>query len=296
MANNPAPRPYPGVRPFGRPLLLLAPGCLFLLAVGLAPVVVTVVMSFWRSSIMGTRVDFQFGNYARILAEPVYWTLLLQTLKIAVVTTFLCLLVSYPLAWFLASRRGRTKGLWLMAIFVPFWISYVVRTFAWLPILGLNGLINTTLMRLGVIDTPLSWLLYNTGTTYLGLVYVYMLFMTLPIYLSMQRLDPALLAAAADLGARPMTILWRVVWPLTLPGVVSGGLMVFLLAISAYVTPRLLGGTTGVMFGSIIADQFLAGNNWAFGAALATSLMLVILLTLAVLAAIGPVRRALLSR
>lgn len=296
MISASPPRVYPGVRPFGRPLLLLAPGCLFLLAVGLAPVVVTVVMSFWKSSIMGTRVDFQFGNYARILAEPVYWQLLLKTLRTAVVTTFLCLLVSYPLAWFLNTREGKTKGLWLLAIFVPFWISYVVRTFSWLPILGLNGLVNTLLMKLGLVDAPVSWLLYNAGSTYLGLVYVYTLFMTLPIYLAMQRLDPALLSAAADLGARPMTILWRVVLPLTLPGVVSGGLMVFLLSISAYVTPRLLGGTSGVMFGSIVADQFLAGNNWAFGAALATSLMLVILLVLAAMASIGPVRRAMLSR
>lgn len=289
-------RMYPGVRPFGRPWLLLAPGCLFLVVIGLAPVIVTIVMSFWKSSIMGTRADFQFGNYARILAQPVYWQQLVQTLQIALVTTLLCLLVSYPLAWFLNTRNGRGKGLWLLAIFVPFWISYVVRTFAWLPILGLNGLVNRSLMGLGLISEPIDWLLYNVGATYLGLVYVYTLFMTLPIYLAMQRLDSSLLAAAADLGARPFAIFRRIVWPLTLPGVVSGGVMVFLLSISAYVTPRLLGGSSGVMFGSIIADQFLAGNNWAFGAALATSLMLVILMVLGILASIGPVRRAMLNR
>ncbi|WP_176440889.1 ABC transporter permease [Oceanicola sp. 22II-s10i] len=273
----------------------MAPGLVFLLCIGLAPVILTVVLSFWRSSIFGTTPDFQFGNYARILAEPVYWQLLVHTLRVALVTTLACLVIGYPLAWFLSTRPNRTKVIWLIAIFVPFWISYVVRTFAWLPILGVNGLINSTLIRIGVIDAPLDWLLYTSGTTYLGLVYVYILFMTLPIYLSLQRLDPLVISAAADLGARPSSILRRVILPLTLPGVLSGSLMVFLLSISAYVTPRLLGGPSGVMFGTIVADQFLTSNNWAFGAALATSLMLVIILVLSLMAMIPPVRRAMLS-
>lgn len=289
------PKPYPGIRPFGNPFLLMAPGLVFLLCIGLAPVILTIVLSFWKSSIFGTVAAFQFGNYARILAEPVYWQLLVHTLKVALVTTAVCLLVGYPLAWFLSTRPERRKVVWLIAIFVPFWISYVVRTFAWLPILGVNGLINSFLINLGIISEPLDWLLYTPGTTYLGLVYVYILFMTLPIYLSLQRLDPLLISAAADLGARPSAILRRVILPLTLPGVLSGSLMVFLLSISAYVTPRLLGGPSGVMFGTIVADQFLTTNNWAFGAALATSLMLVIILVLSSMAMIPSVRRAMLS-
>lgn len=295
MPVNDAARPYPGVRPFGNPLLLMAPGIIFLLCIGLAPVILTIILSFWKSTIFGTVAAFQFDNYARILAEPVYWKLLLHTLRVAVVTTILCLLIGYPLAWFLATRPEKRKVPWLIAIFVPFWISYVVRTFAWLPILGVNGLVNSLLLNLGLIDAPLDWLLYTPGTTYLGLVYVYILFMTLPIYLSLGRLDPLLISAAADLGARPSSILRRVIIPLTLPGILSGSLMVFLLSISAYVTPRLLGGPSGVMFGTIVADQFLTTNNWAFGAALATSLMLVIIFVLALMAMIGPVRRAMLS-
>lgn len=295
MPVNDAATPYPGIRPFGNPLLLMAPGIIFLLCIGLAPVILTIILSFWKSTIFGTVAAFQFDNYARILAEPVYWKLLLHTLRVAVVTTILCLLIGYPLAWFLATRPEKRKVPWLIAIFVPFWISYVVRTFAWLPILGVNGLVNSLLLNLGLIDAPLDWLLYTPGTTYLGLVYVYILFMTLPIYLSLGRLDPLLISAAADLGARPSSILRRVIIPLTLPGILSGSLMVFLLSISAYVTPRLLGGPSGVMFGTIVADQFLTTNNWAFGAALATSLMLVIIFVLALMAMIGPVRRAMLS-
>lgn len=254
------------------------------------------MLSFWKSSIFGTKPAFVFDNYIRIFQEPIYVQLLSHTLIVAVTTTLLCLLISYPLAWFLSSRQHKRRKVWLILVFVPFWISYVVRTFAWLPILGVDGLVNKSLIAAGIINQPLDWLLYTPGTTYLGLVYVYILFTTLPIYLSFERLDRTLLAAAADLGARPMQILFRILLPLTLPGVVSGALMVFLLAISAYVTPRLLGGTSGVMFGSIIADQFLTSNNWAFGAALSTTLMVAILIVLGLAATVRPIRRALLSR
>jgi spermidine/putrescine transport system permease protein len=148
--------------------------------------------------------------------------------------------------------------------------------------LGRAGLVNAVLLKLGIIDTPLDWLLYNEGTTHVALVYVYTLFMTLPIYLSLDKLDPKLIEAAADLGAGPWHTFRRVVLPLSMPGVLSGCVMVFLLACGAYVTPQLLGGTTGIMFGNIIAPQYTVTNNWALGAALSVVLILVVLLCLLV--------------
>lgn len=282
MAEHARPRPFPGVRPIGRPFWLMLPGVIWLLIFGLVPVLFMVAVSFWRSSIFGTTPDFILDSYARIVEEPLYLDLILKTLRMAALTTLLSLVVSYPLAWFLATRRGAWRAVCLVAVFVPFWISYVVRTFVWLPILGRNGLINQALLSLGVVSSPVEWLLYNEGAVYLGLVYVYTLFMMLPIYLSLGRIDPKLLEAAADLGARPWRTFRHVVLPLSWPGVLSGCIMVFLLSVSAYVTPRLLGGTSGVMLGNMIAAQFLSNNNWALGAALSVTLVAVVGLLLLV--------------
>jgi spermidine/putrescine transport system permease protein len=276
MARARSPRPFPGVRPIGRPFWLMLPGVAWLLVFGLAPVAFMVAVSFWRSSIFGTTPDFVFDSYARIVEEPLYLDLIVKTLRMAALTTLLSLIFSYPLAWFLATRHGAWKAICLVAVFVPFWISYVVRTFVWLPILGRNGLINQALLSLGIVDAPVSWLLYNEGAVYLGLVYVYTLFMTLPIYLALGRIDPKLLEASADLGARPWQTFRHVVLPLSWPGVLSGCIMVFLLAVSAYVTPRLLGGTSGIMLGNMIASQFLSNNNWAMGAALSVTLVAIV--------------------
>lgn len=270
----------PAVKPIGKPWLLASPAVLWLVVFGLAPLVFMVAMSFWKSTIFGTRPDFQLGNYARQLSEPLYGTLLLKSLRIATASTLIALVVSYPIAYFLTRLRGVWKGVFIIGLFMPFWTSYVVRTFVWLPILGRAGAINAALLWLGVIDRPIDWLIYNEGTIYLGLVYVYTLFMVLPIYLSLDRIDPRLIEAAVDLGARPWSVFWRILLPLSWPGVLSGCIMVFLLGIGAYVTPRLLGGPSGIMFGNMIADQFLSNNNWAFGAALGTTLALVVVILL----------------
>jgi spermidine/putrescine transport system permease protein len=261
---------------------LALPAVVWLLAFAVAPIGFMVAMSFWKSTIFGTRPDFIFDNYGRIFANPLYLQQLLNTLRIAVLTTIISLIVSYPVALALSQLKGRKKAVLVLLLFLPFWTSYVVRTFVWLPILGRNGAINQALLAAGLIDQPLDILLYNEGSVLLGLVYVYTLFMTLPIYVALEQLDPALLEAARDLGARPLQIFARVILPLSLPGVISGSLMVFLLAVGAYVTPQLLGGPSGVMFGNIIAGQFLSNNNWAFGSALAVALIVVVFAVLAV--------------
>jgi len=248
---------------------LLAPGVLWLLAFVVAPFAFAVVISFWTSSIFGLTPDFQFGNYVRVFSNPVYRDLILKTLRVAFVTTCLALLLSYPMAYLLSVMSGRAKAIMTLALFLPFWTSYVVRSFVWLPILGTNGAVNRALLALGLIDQPLTGLLYNEGAIYVGLVYVYTLFMALPIYLAIEKIDPRLIEAASDLGATPRWVFLRIILPLSWPGVLSGCIMVFLLAMSSFVTPQLLGGPSGVMVSGMVAAQFQANNNWALGATLA---------------------------
>lgn len=180
----------------------------------------------------------------------------------------------------MARASGRTKSLITLAVFLPFWISYVIRTFVWVPMLGRNGLVSYALQGLGLAGGPVDGLLYNEGTVYLGLIYVYTLFMLLPIYVALSKLDNSLLEASADLGAGPVRTFLRVVLPLSMPGVLAGCTMVFLLCCGAYVTPELLGGPSGQMFGNIIASQFLGANNWALGSALSVALIGVVMAAL----------------
>lgn len=261
---------------------LASPAVIWLILFSVMPMGLMVAMSFWKSTIFGTRPDFVFDNYQRVFANALYVNQLLTTLRMAVITTLISLVVSYPIALVMARIKGMWKPVLLLALFIPFWSSYVVRTFVWLPILGRSGAVNQLLLWLGVIDQPLDILLYNEGAVLVGLVYVFTLFMTLPIYVALDKLDPTLLEAANDLGARPFQTFARVVLPLSLPGVMSGSIMVFLLAVGAYVTPQLLGGTSGLMFGNIIAAQFLSDNNWAFGSALAVVMMVIVLAVLMV--------------
>lgn len=269
-----------GVKPIGRPMWLLGPGVLWLLVFGLAPLMFMLVMSFWTSTIYGTKPDFTFDNYARVIITELYRDQLFKTLRIAVMTTAITVVISYPVAYLLSSLKGMKKAFFVLLMFLPFWTSYVIRAFVWLPILGRNGAINNALQAIGIIDAPLDWLLFNEGAVFLGLVYVYSLFMTLPIYLSLEKIDPALVEAATDLGARPASVFWRVILPLSWPGVLSGCIMVFLLSVSAFVTPQLLGGPSGIMYGNVIASQFLANNNWAFGSALSLTLVAIVLVLL----------------
>ena len=269
---------------FDRRMLLLVPGTLWLLCFCIAPLVLMVTMSFWSSNIYGTRPDFTFKNYTKFFQDPVYTGVLLSTLKTSIVTTFITLVVSYPVAWQLSILKGAGRKLMLLVVFLPFWSSYVIRSFVWLPILGRHGVINQLLLSLGIVKEPLDWLIYNQGATYVGLVYVYMLYMLLPLYLALSRIDPNLIEAAEDLGGSPVQIFRHVVWPLGLSGVLGGCVMVFLLDCGAFVTPQLLGGPSALMFGNLIAGQFMDGNNWAFGSALSVILIVIITVAVAIIA------------
>lgn len=257
--------------------LMVAPAAIWLLLFSILPMVLVVVMSFWRSTIFSTEPDWNVDNYTSIFTDATYAYTMIRTIRIAAATTLLSLVISYPVAWMMARATGRTKSLLTVAVFLPFWTSYVIRTFVWVPMLGRNGLVSYVLQSLGLSDAPIDGLLYNEGTVYIGLIYVYTLFMILPIYVSLSKLDPAILEASADLGAGPVRTFLRVVLPLSVPGILSGCTMVFLLCCGAYVTPQLLGGTSGQMFGNIIASQFLGANNWALGSALSVVLIAVVM-------------------
>ena len=258
-------------------LFLASPSIVWLLLLVAVPCVFMVVMSFLSTGIFGIQFKFTWVNFNRMLTTPLYGYLLFKTFRIAVATTLLTLLAAYPVALFLSRQRGAVKSALVLLLFLPFWIGYVVRTFAWLPILGRGGLINQLLMQLGIISEPIEWLLYNEFAVYLGLVYVYLLFMVLPIFLAIDRIEPALYEAARDLGASRWETFRRVTLPLSKPGVLSGCIMVFLLTFGAFVTPALLGGTSGIMYSNVIATQFFADNNWAFGSALSSVMTVVVI-------------------
>ncbi|TDR92916.1 ABC transporter permease [Enterovirga rhinocerotis] len=257
--------------------LLVIPGAAWLVFFCVLPFCFMLVMSFWTSNMYGTKAIWTLDNYRKIFTDPIYSKVLLSTLQTSAVTTVLSLFLAYPVAWFLARQKGYRKSVFLLMIFLPFWSSYVIRTFVWLPILGRTGLINQTLLTIGIIDQPIDWLIYNTGATYVGLVYVYMLYMLLPIYLSLDKLDMRLVDAASDLGAGPFQIFRRIVLPLSAPGILSGCVMVFLLDCGAFVTPQILGGPSALMYGNLIAAQFMDGSNWALGAALSVVLIVIIM-------------------
>jgi len=246
-----------------------------------APLGIVCAYSFLtRGDYGGVEQPWTIENYTR-LADPLYLTILWRSLWIAGLATALCALLGFPLALFIA-RSGRYRNLLLQLVLLPFWTSFLVRTYAWLFILRDTGLINTILLRLHLIAAPLQFL-YNDGAVLLGLVYNFLPFFVLPMYATLERLDVALLEAAADLGARPFATLRRVVIPISAPGIAAGSVLVFIPCLGAYLTPDLLGGGKSVMLGNLVQNQFTNARDWPFGSAASLLLMLASALLLAAL-------------
>jgi spermidine/putrescine transport system permease protein len=222
--------------------------------------------------------DF-LANYARSL-EPTYLQIYWRSLWLAVVTTALCLLVSYPIAYFVAILAPRRwKGTLLALVVIPFWTSFLIRTYAWMLILRTEGLANTVLLELGLVHAPLP-LLYNDFAVMIGLVYAELPFMILPLFASLEKLDRALLEAGNDLGAGDVSTFFRITVPLTMPGIVAGILLVFIPSLGQFVVSDLLGGAKTVLVGNLIQNQFAVARNKPFGAAIAFELTVVVLLLL----------------
>jgi len=254
---------------------LLGPGTLWLLLFFFVPIAVVFAYSFMTRGVYGgVTGGFTLEHYRRFL-DPLYLGVLRRTVALAVSCTVLCLVVGYPVAYTIA-RAGRWKHLLLFLIVVPLWTSFLVRTYALIFLLRDTGFVNAVLLALGVVREPLV-LLYTPGAVLAGLVYGYLPLMVLPIYVSLEKLDPTLLEAAEVLGARPLARFWRITLPLSAPGVVAGAMLVFIPALGAFLTPDLLGGAKQMMVGTLVQNQFGAARNWPFGSAASFILMAAVL-------------------
>jgi spermidine/putrescine transport system permease protein len=246
---------------------------LFLLPLG----IVAVYSLLSRGAYGGIVLNWTAENYTRIF-DPLYGSIFVRTLLLATVATAFCLLLAFPLALFIAGA-GKRRNLYLNLVMLPFWTSFLVRTYAWMFLLRDTGLINTALLATGIIREPLP-LLYNDGAVLLGLVYGHLPFAVLPIYASLERLDKSLLEAAADLGARPFSAVAHVVLPLTRPGLVAAAVLAFIPSLGAFLTPDLLGGGKTVMIGNLIQNQFTTARDWPFGSALSLVVMAIVMVIL----------------
>jgi spermidine/putrescine transport system permease protein len=264
-------------RPSLRAWLLLAPAAAWLLVFFVAPLLIVFVYSFLTRGEFGSvEWTFSLDSYQRIF-DPLYFGTFLRSVYIAVITTIVCLVLGFPLAYFIATRSSRWRSALLVALIIPFWTNFLIRTYAWLAILRTNtGLVNVTLMNLGLISEPLP-IFGNDFAIILGLVYAWLPDMVLPLYAALERLDNSLIEAATDLYAPRYKVFLRVIWPLALPGVIAGAMLVFIPALGAFVIPALLGGGKTLMIGNIINNQFLSARDWPFGSALSTLMMLLML-------------------
>lgn len=222
-------------------------------------------------------VTFNLDNYRVLLDDSLYLETFLYSVKVAAVSTFWCLLIGYPMAYAIARSKPSSRNLWLMLIILPFWTSFLLRVYAWVGLLKTNGIINNSLLALGIIDEPLT-LLYTDFAVYIGIIYSYLPFMILPLYANLEKHDLTLLEAAADLGARPFNTFFRITLPLSMPGIVAGCLLVFIPAVGEFVIPSLLGRTDQLMIGTVLSAQFFGARNWPVAGAVAIVLLLVLLL------------------
>ena len=222
------------------------------------------------------------ANYATLGSDPLYLEAFASSLRIAATSALITLIVAYPMAYAIARARAEWRFGLLMLIILPFWTSFLIRVYAWMGLLNSNGLINALLIKLGVIDEPLT-LLNTEFAVHLGIVYSYLPFMVLPIYAVLERMDWTLLEAAEDLGARPFSAFRRVTLPLSLPGIVAGWLLVFIPALGEFIIPDLLGGPGTLMLGHVLWTEFFSNHDWPLASALAVSLLVMVLVPAAFL-------------
>ena len=250
---------------------LLAPVTFWLGLFFLVPLLFILAYSFGTSGVYGgITLGFNPGNYLRVF-DPLYLEIVGRTLVIALINTFLCLVLGYPLAYFIAFKGGSRKNVLILLVMIPFWTSLLLRAYAWVVILGGNGIANRTLQFLGITDGPVN-LIFTPQAVTMGMVYSYLPFMILPLYAALEKFDVRLKEAAQDLGASRWHTFWRVTFPLSMPGVIAGSILVFIPSAGEFVIPNLLGGARTVRVGNLIQQQFLLARDWAFGSALAMML------------------------
>ncbi len=230
----------------------------------------------WSGS-TGRRVLATLDNYRFLLEDQLYLVSYLNSIKIALISTGLCLLLGFPMAYAIARSPYPLRNLLLLLVILPFWTSFLLRVYAWMVMLGKQGLINQLLISVGLIEQPLQ-MLYTDWAVYLGIVYTYVPFMILPLYATLEKLDPDLHEAAADLGARRHQVFLDITLPLAMPGIIAGCLLVFIPALGEYVIPALLGGLDSLMIGRTLYDEFFVNRDWPLASAVAVVLLLILVL------------------
>lgn len=274
-----------------RNLLLSAPSLVIMVVLGLLPLMIVVAYSFMApGDYGGVQPKFSVEAYVSLLFQrdifddtlsfsPAYLEIYLRTAIFGAATTFACLLVGFPTAYFMATRPKESRNVWVLLLTIPFWSNLLVRTIAVMFLIRDEGLINTVLMDLGIIDHPIT-MLYTNFAILLGLVYSFLPFMVLPIYASLEKFDFRLAEAGFDLYATRFQVLTRIIVPIAKPGLVTGSILVFVPSFGAYVTPLLLGGGSHLMIGNLIALQFGSSRNWPLGSAFSIVLMVFVMLAL----------------
>ncbi|MDC2864022.1 MULTISPECIES: ABC transporter permease [unclassified Bacillus (in: firmicutes)] len=253
--------------------LLALPTVAWLLIFFLVPLLFVLAFSFLQRGTYGTvEMSFTLENIRRVF-DALYMETLWETVKIAVITTVLCLLIGYPFAYTVTIVDRKWRSLLLLLATIPFWINFLVRSYAWIVILRSQGLVNTLLLKLGIISEPLN-LLYNTPSVILGMVYSLLPFMILPVYAAIEQFDKRKLEAAYDLGATPLKAFWHVTVPMTMSGIATGSILVFVSSIGMFVVSDVMGGSKVALIGNVIQNQFLGARDWPFGSALSMIVVL----------------------
>ena len=286
MASNGSYRPSPWQR-----AISVAP-YLWLLVFFLLPFAIILKISFADPIVAqppftplidaSGRLDVTWDNFLFLLTDKLYALTYLRSLVMAAMATVLCLLLGFPIAYGIARSPERTRGLLLLLIVLPFWVSFLLRVYAWMGLLNNHGFINNLLTWAGMIDQPLQ-MMYTDFAIFVGLTYSYLPFMVLPLYATLERMDLNLVDAALDLGATRTQAFWDVTWPLARPGVIAGCLLVFIPAMGEYVIPYLLGGPDSLLIGRVLFDEFFANRDWPLASAVAIMLLLLLVVPIALL-------------
>jgi len=254
--------------------LVTAPPLIWITVFLLVPYALMFGYSFWSVSASQTIVhSWNLDNYRELLQKGVYWQTLLRSMWIAVRVMLFSLALGYPLAYFLSFCAGRRKDLLYQLVIIPLWVSYLVRAYAWKTILGSDGVFNTLLQYLHLTQHPLDFLLYSPFAVVLTLTHIYTPFTILPIYAALEHIPRNLVEASHDLGATPFETFWRVIFPLSIPGVVAGATLAFVLSLGDFLAPLLLGGPSGIMISNIVVSLFGAAYNWPLGAAISLGML-----------------------
>jgi spermidine/putrescine transport system permease protein len=273
------------IRP--RSLIISTPIIIWLIFIVLIPIILMFIMSLRLKSGYDILNIFTLKNYLEFFKNDVYWKMLLKSFKMAFYVSIVAIIISYPLAYFISRHVKFSKNLFYMLIIIPLWVSYLVRLVAWRAILGNKGLINTILIKVGLIHVPLRFFLYNQFAVIIALTYIAIPFVFIPVYTALEKIPKNLLDASKDLGANEVQTFKRIILPLSMPGLLSGFMLSFVIALSDYIIPQQLGGSGGLMYGNIVWSQFGTVNNWPQGSALGFILFFVASIILIVSQRVG---------